>query len=95
MIANIVNHNQKPSQPHVAFSIKTKKGWESFFPFLSVYACFFSIMMVNRPTTMIATSRPAIAGMKYWSAIGVAGVCVGVAVAAAGSTVNAVIACDG
>ena len=52
-------------------------------------------MMVNRPTTMIATSRPAIAGMKYCSDIGVAGVCVGVAVAAAGSTVNAVIACDG
>ena len=49
---------------------------------------------IAAPTTMIATNRPAIAGMKYWSAIdfSATGDCVGVG--AAGSTLNAVVACD-
>jgi len=51
--------------------------------------------MINRPTTMIATNRPAIAGTKYKSATDAGCVGCGVGVAGAGSTLNAVTACDG
>ena len=51
--------------------------------------------MINRPTTIMATNRPAIAGTKYMSAVDSAGASVGAGVAAAGSTANAVTACDG
>ena len=51
--------------------------------------------MVNRPTAMIATKRPAIAGTKYRSAVDGACVGCGACVGAAGSTLNAVIALDG
>ena len=45
-------------------------------------------------TAMIATktNSPAIAGMKYWSAIETTGVGDGVAVAAGSCTLNAVVA---
>ena len=52
--------------------------------------------MVNRPTTIMATNRPAIAGTKYKSAAeSLFGVAVGASVGCAGSTANAVTACDG
>ena len=51
--------------------------------------------MVNRPTTMMATNRPAIAGTKYRSAVDGGCVGCGVGVACVGSTLNAVTACDG
>ncbi len=41
------------------------------------------------------TNRPAMAGTKYKSATPSKGACVGVGVAAAGSTANAVIEWDG
>jgi len=43
----------------------------------------------------IAMIMPATAGTKYESVIDVIGACVGAGVAAAGSTANAVTACDG
>ena len=46
-------------------------------------------------TTTSATNRPAIAGRKYRSAIDCVCVGCGVAVAAAGSTANAVVALAG
>jgi hypothetical protein len=65
------------------------------FLFLAFYGRFLSIKMVNRPTTMIATNRPTVAGTKYMSAIDSGGASVGAGVAGAGSTLNAVVACDG
>ena len=47
--------------------------------------------MINRPTTIMATNRPAIAGMKNWSAGDGAGVGCAVAVGAAGSTTKLVV----
>ena len=51
--------------------------------------------MINRPTTMMATIMPATAGTKYASDTDVKGSAVGAGVGAAGSTANAVTACDG
>ena len=52
--------------------------------------------MINRPTTIMATNRPAIAGTKYKSAAdALFGVAVGASVGCAESTVNADIAFDG
>ena len=51
--------------------------------------------MINRPTTIMATNRPAIAGTKYKSAVDCVGDAVGAAVGCAGSTENAVTACVG
>ena len=51
--------------------------------------------MINKPTTTMATNRPAIAGTKYWSAMD-CGVCVGAGVAVAASLAwNDVAADDG
>lgn len=48
--------------------------------------------MINRPTTIMATNRPAIAGTKYKSAVDCTGAAVGAGVAAAESTTKAVCA---
>ena len=50
--------------------------------------------MINRPTTIMATNRPAIAGTKYMSATDCAGASVGAVVGCGSSTAKAVIACD-
>ena len=47
------------------------------------------------PIIATKTNSPAIAGTKYISAVDCTGVAVGVGVGAAGSTANAVTACDG
>ena len=60
-----------------------------------VYGRFLSIRIISNPTTTMATNRPATAGMKYKSALDGGWVGCGDGVAAAGSTLNAVTACDG
>ena len=47
------------------------------------------------PTIRMATMIPMIPGNMYVSATDVIGCCVGAGVAAAGSTANAVTACEG
>jgi hypothetical protein len=41
------------------------------------YGRFLRSKMINRPTTIMATNRPAIAGTKYRSAVNSVGVAVG------------------
>ena len=55
-----------------------------------LYGRFLRNKMINRPTTIMATNKPAIAGTKYRSAVDCAGTAVGVGVAAAFSTTKAV-----
>ena len=50
----------------------------------SFYGRFLRTKMINRPTTTMATNKPAIAGTKYWSAID-CGACVGAGVAVGAS----------
>ena len=71
---------------------KEKKGKLFFCCF---YGFFLTINAIIKPTTMIAMNRPAIAGMKYRSAIDGAGVGSGVAVAGASRTVKDVSWFDG
>ena len=72
------------------------KKRESLFLFMGVYGRFLSNSSARRtPTKAIATITPAMAGMKYWSAMD-AGSGVGAAVATgASSTVTNVVADDG
>ena len=74
---------------------KLKKGGINGGHLFFVYGRFLSTKMISRPTTIMATNRPAIAGTKYRSAIDCVGGSVGAGVAAAGSTANAVSAYDG
>jgi len=72
-------------------SKKNKKGKFGFI-FSQFYGFFLSIRMVKRPTTTIATNKPAIAGRKYRSAIESGCVGCGEAVAGAVSTAKEVCA---
>ena len=72
---------------------KQKKGKESCFQFASLYGRFLSINIAKTiATTMMRTNKPAIAGMKYRSAIDFSATGLGLAVGAAGSTANDVSA---
>jgi hypothetical protein len=89
----------KPTQPPFSlfatgfFGLKKGKGCLLISTF---YGFFRSINNASTaPITMIATNKPAIAGTKYWSATDFSATGNGVAVGAAGSTANAVSACDG
>lgn len=88
-------HRNSKIEAHSApvdLPLKLKKGGKVWFYFSLFYGFFLSIKMVKRPTTTIATNKPAIAGRKYWSAIDAG--CVGCVVAVAGvsSTAKAVCA---
>jgi len=75
---------------------KTKKGRESRFSILLSPYGFFIIISASIARTMTtSTTSAAVAGRKYRSAADGACVGTGVGVAAAGSTTNAVTACDG
>ena len=63
---------------------KNKRG--SDFIHFSSYGRFLRAKMVNRPTTIIATKSPAIAGTKYRSAVDCTGAAVGATVGAAFET---------
>ena len=74
-------------------SLKQKKEEVVFLWFF--YGRFFSNKIASKaPTAMITTNRPAIAGIKYVSAIDCGAGVAGVGVGAVGSTVKAVSACE-
>jgi hypothetical protein len=73
----------------------TKKG-ENYFCLCCFYGRFLSSKSaIVAPTTMIATNKPAIAGIKYWSATDCCAIGDGVGVGAAGSTAKVVSELDG
>jgi hypothetical protein len=62
-----------------------KKGKDSFV--MRFYGCFLSIYSTTRTRTMmIRTKSPAIAGIKYWSAMDTVAVGAGACVAAGSLT---------
>ena len=80
----------EPTQP-TTLPMQTKKEKRKVW----FYGRFLSISIMTTPIIATKTNRPAIAGIKYWSAMLSWGDCVGVIVGAAASTANAVTACDG
>jgi len=93
----------EPSQPryfsfllHVTLIVccLTKKGEREAFTFSMVYFFLSISAIIAMPTAAIAATMMPIPGSMYWSAKD-AGACVGSGVASgAGSTTNAVAACE-
>jgi hypothetical protein len=73
---------------------KTKREGKIGICFSLFYGFFLRTSNIKAAATKIATMMPITAGRKYMSAIDGAAVGIGVGVAAAGSTLNAVVAVE-